>query len=99
MSGHESNSAASYSHKNKHKALRSEPTAQGTNLDYLEICLSFQLRILRSSLWCSRLRTCVVASAAPGYLCGEGSIPGLGTSTCHACSQKRERENTVDKDV
>ena len=42
--------------------------------------------------WLSRLRIqCCHWCGSDGY-CGAGSVPGLGTSTCHGCGWKKKRE-------
>ena len=40
-------------------------------------------------LWHSRLRMQHCCSRGTGHSYGTGSIPGWGTSTCHACGQKK----------
>ena len=40
--------------------------------------------------WLSGLGTWCCPCCGSGYSCGAGSIPGLGTSTCRACSTPRK---------
>ena len=45
-------------------------------------------------LWCSRLRIQCGHCSGLGHCCDTVSVPGLGTSACHRCGQKRkEKEN------
>ena len=44
------------------------------------------------SLWHGWLRIRHFYCRGEGCCCGEGSIPGLGASTCHGPSQKKKRE-------
>ena len=41
--------------------------------------------------WCSRLRIWHCHSCGTGCSSGVGSIPGLGTAACRACSQKQQQ--------
>ena len=43
-------------------------------------------------LWLSRLRIQCCQSSGLGCCCGAGSIPGLGTSTCPGCGQKKKKK-------
>ena len=43
-------------------------------------------------LWCSGLRIWHCYYNGLGRCYGVGSIPGLGTSTCHRCGQKKKKE-------
>ena len=43
-------------------------------------------------MWHSRfLNTWPCCSCGTGCNCGSGSVPGLGISTCHGCSQKEKK--------
>ena len=42
-------------------------------------------------LWCSRLRIPPCHCSCSGCCYGAGSIPGLGTFTCHRPGQKRKK--------
>ena len=50
------------------------------------------------SSWLSRLRIHHCHCCGSGYICGVGSIPRLGTSTCRGCSQKRKEKTYLQMD-
>ena len=47
-----------------------------------------KLKDFGDPLWCSGLRIQRCHRHGSGCCCGAGSIPALGTSTCHRCGQK-----------
>ena len=46
----------------------------------------------RVPLWCSKLRIWCCHCSGLGHHYGLGLLPGLGTSTCHRCSQKKKKK-------
>ena len=44
-------------------------------------------------MWCTGLRIQHGYCCGSGQSCSGGLIPGLGTSTCQGCGQKKEEKN------
>ena len=52
---------------------------------------------LRVPWWLSELRAWCCHCCSSGQYCGLGSIPGLGTTACHRCSQKKKEKRKEKK--
>ena len=49
--------------------------------------------------WFSKLGIWCCEKCGSGYSCGVGSTPGLGTSVCHRCGQKKKKKKKATKEL
>ena len=73
--------------KSSPKGLMVHKISYSLNLYHLSLTT-----IIRIPLWCSGLRIWCCHYSGLRHCCGTSSIPGPGTSTCHRCSQKKEKK-------
>ena len=55
--------------------------------------------LVRSLAWCSGLRIQHCCSCGVSHSSGLHSFPGLGTSICRRCGQKRKKEKEFTEEV